>query len=53
MDLLFFFSLKLIVLARRVKQRMYAPPNVDCENDTGGIGFVAVDERFDCAAKST
>ena len=49
---LFFFSIKLIVLARRVKERMYAPPNLDCENDMGGIGFIATQENFDRAAKS-
>ena len=40
---LFFFSIKLIVLARRVKERMYA---------VGGIGFIAAEENFDRAAKS-
>ena len=40
---LFFFSVKLIVLARRVKERMYAP---------GGIGFIATQESFYRAAKS-
>ena len=40
---LFFFSVKLIVLARRVKERMYAP---------GGIGFIAAKENFDRAAKT-
>ena len=49
---LFFFSIKLIVLARRVKERMYAPPNMDCENDMGGLGFIAAEENFDRAAKS-
>ena len=34
---LFFFSVKLVVLARRVKERMYAP---------GGIGFIAAQERL-------
>ena len=49
---LFFSSIKLIVLARRVKERMYTPPNIDCENDMGGIGFIAAEENFDRAAKS-
>jgi len=49
---LFFFSVKLIVIARRVKERMYAPPNLDCENDMGGIGFVTAQENFDRATKS-
>ena len=41
---LFFFSrTKLIVLARRVKERTYAP---------GGIGFIAAEENFGRAAKS-
>ena len=40
---LFFFSVKLIVLARRVKERMYTP---------GGIGFIAAQEDFDRATKS-
>ena len=40
---LFLFSIKLIVLARRVKERMYTP---------GGIGFIAAEESFDRAAKS-
>ena len=40
---LFFFSVKLIVIARRVKERMYAP---------GGIGFIAAQEDFDRATKS-
>ena len=41
---LFFFSIKLIALARRVKEeRMYA---------VGGIGFIAAEENFDPAAKS-
>ena len=40
---LFFFSAKLIVLARRVKERMCAP---------GGIGFIAAQESFYRAAKS-
>ena len=47
---LFFFSVKLIVIARRAKrvdmermERMYAP---------GGIGFVAAPESFYRAAKS-
>ena len=41
--LVFFFSVKLIVLARRVKERMYTP---------GGIGFIAAQEDFDRATKS-
>ena len=49
---LFFFSIRLIVLARRVKERMYAPPNMDCENDMGGLGFIAAEENFDRAANS-
>jgi len=40
---LFFFSVKLAVIARRVKERMYAP---------GGIGFIATQESFYRAAKS-
>ena len=40
---LFFFSVKLVVIARRVKERMYAP---------GGIGFIAAQESFYRAAKS-
>ena len=40
---LLFCAIKLIVLARRVKERMYAP---------GGIGFIAAEENFDCATKS-
>ena len=40
---LFFFSVRLIVIARRVKERMYAP---------GGIGFIAAKESFDRAAKT-
>ena len=40
---LFFFSIKLIVIARRVKERMYAP---------GGIGFIAAQEDFDRVTKS-
>jgi len=40
---LFFFSVKLVVLARRIKNRMYAP---------GGIGFIAAEESFDRAAKA-
>ena len=36
----------------RSKERMYAPPNLDCESDTGGIGFVAVEGSFYRAAKS-
>ena len=40
---LFFFSVKLTVIARRVKERMYAP---------GGIGFIASQESFYRAAKS-
>ena len=39
---LFFFSIKLIVLARRVKERMCA---------VGGIGFIAAEENYDRAAK--
>ena len=42
-SVLFFFSVKLIVIARRVKERMYAP---------GGIGFIAAQESFYRAAKS-
>ena len=41
--LVFFFSVKLIVLARRVKERMLAP---------GGIGFIAAEGSFYRAAKS-
>ena len=41
--LVFFFSVKLIVLARRVKERMYAP---------GGSGFIAAEKSFDRAAKA-
>jgi hypothetical protein len=41
--LVFFFSVKLVVIARRVKARMYAP---------GGIGFIATQESFYRAAKS-
>ena len=41
--LVFFFSVKLIVLARRVKERMYTP---------GGIGFIAAQEDFCRATKS-
>ena len=41
--LVFFFSVKLVVIARRVKERMYAP---------GGIGFIATQESFYRAAKS-
>ena len=40
---LLFCATKLIVLARRVKERMYAP---------GGIGFIAAQDDFDRAAKS-
>ena len=40
---LFFFSVKLVVIARRVKERMYAP---------GGIGSIAAQESFYRAAKS-
>ena len=40
---LLFCATKLIVLARRVKERMYAP---------GGIGFIAAQEDFDRATKS-
>ena len=39
---LFFFSIKLIVLARRAKERVCAP---------GGIGFIAAEGNFDRAAK--
>ena len=39
---LFFFSIKLVVLARRVKQRMYAP---------GGSGFKAANVDFLRATK--
>ena len=42
-SVLMFFSLTLITLARRAKERMYAP---------GGIGFVAAEESVDRAAKS-
>ena len=41
--LVFFFSVKLVVITRRVKERMYAP---------GGIGFIATQESFYRAAKS-
>ena len=40
---LFFFSVKLIVLTRRFKERYYAP---------GGIGFIVAQEDFDRATKS-
>ena len=40
---LFLFSIKLIVLARRVKERMYAP---------GGIGVIAAEDNFGRVAKS-
>ena len=40
---LLFCATKLIILARRVKESMYAP---------GGIGFIAAQEDFDRAAKS-
>ena len=40
---LFFFSVKLIVIARRVKERMYTP---------GGIGFIAAQDDFDRVTKS-
>ena len=40
---LLFCATKLIVLARRVKESMYAP---------GGIGFIAAQEDFDRATKS-
>ena len=40
---LFFFSAKLIVFARRAKERMYT---------LGGIGFIAAQEDFDRATKS-
>ena len=39
----FFISVKLAVLARRVKVRMYAP---------GGIGFIAAQEDFARVTKS-
>ena len=42
-EVLLFCATKLIVLARRAKERMYAP---------GGIGFIAAEESFDRAAKS-
>ena len=41
--LVFFFSVKLIVLTRRFKERYYAP---------GGLGFIAAQEDFDHATKS-
>ena len=41
--LVFFFSVKLIVLARRVKERMFA---------VGGSGFVIAEESFGRATKS-
>ena len=47
---LLFVALKLIVLARRAKERMYAPPSP--ENDTGGSGHIAAEESFDRAAKA-
>jgi len=37
------FPVDVVVLARRVKERMYAP---------GGSGFVFAEESFDRAAKS-
>ena len=40
---LFFFSVKLIVLARRVKERVYTP---------GGIGFIAAQDDFYRVTKS-
>ena len=40
---LLFCATKLIVIARRVKERMYAP---------GGIGFIAAQEDFDRVTKS-
>ena len=40
---LFFFSVKLIIIASRVKERMYTP---------GGIGFIAAQEDFDRVTKS-
>ena len=40
---LLFCATKLIVLARRAKESMYAP---------GGIGFIAAQEDFDRAAKA-
>ena len=40
---LLFCATKLIILARRVKERMYAP---------GGIGFIAAQEDFDRVTKS-
>ena len=43
MFVLFLFSIKLINLARRVKERMYAP---------GGIGFIAAEDNFGRVAKS-
>ena len=42
-DTLLFCATKLIILARRVKERMHAP---------GGIGFVAAQESFYRVAKS-
>ena len=42
-EVLLFCATKLIVLARRAKESMYAP---------GGIGFIAAEESFDRAAKS-
>ena len=42
-EVLLFCATKLIVLARRAKERMYAP---------GGIGFIAAEESFDRAAKA-
>ena len=42
--LVFFFSVKLVVLARRVKERMYAP---------GGVGFIAARKNFDCAVNDS
>ena len=42
-EVLLFCATKLIALAHRTKERMYAP---------GGIGFIAAEESFDRAAKS-
>ena len=42
-EVLLFCATKLIILARRVKERMYAP---------GGIGFIAAQEDFDRVTKS-
>ena len=41
--LFFFFSVKLIILARRAKERVNAP---------GGLGFIAAQEDFDHATMS-